>query len=160
VAAFLDIVVDGFGWALAPCARSAMKGGIMSIGTLQRVVISGLAIGWVGCSNDLKVSDVDPPNGAYLGGDEVVIEGSGFQPGRSAVAVRFDRREAQNVVVASSKKIKVTTPPGDRNTAVDVSVTFDDGKMFVLRNAFRYIDAQQKATMDEAFNAIGHTGKK
>jgi hypothetical protein len=118
------------------------------------VAIGLLALG--ACSNDLKVSEVDPPNGTYSGGEEVVIKGNGFQPGRGGVTVKFGKREAGAVVVESASKIKVTTPAGDKNTTIDISVVFDDGKAFLLKNGFHYIDTtQQKATMDKAFNAMG-----
>jgi hypothetical protein len=107
-----------------------------------------------GCSNDLKVSEIEPPQGTYSGGEEVIIKGNGFQPGRAGVSVRFGRREATNVVVESLSAIKVTTPAGDKSVAVDVSVVFDDGKAFVLKSGFQYIDSsQQRQTMDKAFNA-------
>jgi hypothetical protein len=62
------------------------------------------------------------------------------------------------VVVESSTAIKVTTPAGDKSTSADVSVVFDDGKAFVLKSAFQYIDTtQQRQTMDKAFNAMGNT---
>jgi hypothetical protein len=119
----------------------------------------GLSATIAACSNDLKVSEIDPPTGTSTGFEEVVIKGNGFQPGRGGVAVRFGNREATNVVVESSGAIKVTTPAGDKNTSVDVSVVFDDGKAFVLKSGFQYIDAtQQRQTMDKAFNAMG--GKK
>ena len=109
-----------------------------------------------GCSTELKVSEVEPPHGTFSGGEEVIIHGNGFQPGRAGVSVRFGRREAANVVVESADKIKVTTPAGEKSTGVDVSVTFDDGKAFILKNGFQYIDTtQQRATMDNAFNAMG-----
>jgi hypothetical protein len=109
------------------------------------------------CSNELKVSDVDPPNGTFSGGEEVEIKGNGFQPGRGGVQVKFGKHEAGAVVVESGTKIKVTTPAGDKNTTVDISVVFDDGKAFLLKNGFHYIDTtQQKATMDKAFNAMGN----
>ncbi len=112
------------------------------------------------CSNDLKVTEIEPPNGTYSGGEEVVIKGNGFPQGRGGVSVRFGRREAQNVVVDSPSSIKVTTPAGDKNVAVDVSVVFDDGKAFVLKSGFQYIDTtQQRQTMDKAFNAMGGTKK-
>ncbi len=125
-----------------------------------RTLTAGILIlGLQACSNELKVSEIDPPNGTFGGGEEVVIKGNGFQPGRGGVSVRFGRREAQNVVVESTSAIKVTTPAGDKNTAVDVSVVFDDGKAFVLKSGFQYIDTtQQRQTMDKAFNAMG--GKK
>ncbi len=116
------------------------------------ILIAGLAA----CSNELKVSEIDPPNGTFSGGEEVIIKGNGFQPGRGGVTVKFGKREAQAVVVESGDKIKVTTPGGDKNTTVDVSVVFDDGKAFQIKNGFHFIDtSQQRATMDKAFNAFG-----
>jgi hypothetical protein len=111
-----------------------------------------------GCSNDLKVSEVDPPNGAFTGGEEVVIKGNGFQPGRGGVVVKFGRREATAVAVESGDKIKVMTPAGDKSSTVDISVVFDDGKAFLLKNGFHYVDTtQQRATMGKAFEALGGT---
>jgi len=140
-------------------SRSSLGIGLICAGLLAGAISIGLAGGLSGCSNDLKVSEIDPPHGTYSGGEEVVIKGNGFQPGRAGVSVRFGRREAGNVVVESASGIKVTTPAGDKNTSVDVSVTFDDGKSFVLKSGFQYIDTtQQRQTMDKAFNAMG--GKK
>jgi hypothetical protein len=125
---------------------------------MQRAwILSAVLLAWLpACSNELKVSEVDPPAGAYTGGEEVVIRGNGFQPGRGGVQVKFGRRDATAVAVASSDQIKVMTPAGDKSTIVDVSVVFDDGKAFLLKNGFRYVDTtQQRATMDKAFNAMG-----
>jgi hypothetical protein len=120
---------------------------------LFAVLLAGLASA---CSNDLKVSEVEPANGTSTGGEEVVIKGNGFQPGRGGVVVRFGRREATNVVVQSASEIKVTTPAGEKSTSADVSVVFDDGKAFVLKNAFSFVDTtQQRQMMDKTFNALG-----
>lgn len=122
---------------------------------MRRVAMALVALGFVACSNELKVSEAEPSTGTYNGGEEVVIKGNGFQPGRGGVTVRFGRREAQSVAVESTDKIKVQTPAGDKNTTVDISVVFDDGKAFMLKNGFHYIDNNQRATMDKAFNAFG-----
>ena len=123
------------------------------------LAIVGCALWVTACSNELKVSEVDPPAGTFSGGEEVVIKGGGFQPGRGGAMVRFGKRDASAIVVEAADKIKVTTPAGDKGTIVDVSVVFDDGKAFTIKNGFRYVDTtQQKASMDKAFNAMG--GKK
>jgi hypothetical protein len=123
---------------------------------MRRLMFSTLLVAGIGCSNDLKVSEVDPPNGAFTGGEEVVIRGNGFQPGRGGVVVKFGRREATAVAVESGDKIKVMTPAGDKSSTVDISVVFDDGKAFLLKNGFHYVDTtQQRSTMDKAFNAMG-----
>lgn len=131
----------------------ALCSSFLSLGLLSALVLCCSA--FLGCSNDLKVTEVDPPQGTYMGGEEVIIRGNGFQPGRGGVSVRFGRREATNVVVESASAIKVTTPAGDKSAAADVSVIFDDGKAFVLKSAFQYLDNSQRQTMDKAFNAMG-----
>jgi len=122
---------------------------------MRRIAIALALFCLPACSNELKVSDVDPPQGTYTGGEEVVIKGNGFQPGRGGVTVKFGRREAPSVAIESTDKIKVQTPAGDKNTQVDISVVFDDGKAFLLKNGFRYLDNTQRVTMDKAFNALG-----
>jgi hypothetical protein len=112
--------------------------------------------GLSGCSNDLKVTGIEPAHGTFGGGEEVVIKGSGFQPGRGGVSVKFGKRDASSVVVASSDKINVTTPGGDPNTTVDVTVIFDDGKAFKVTNGFHYMaPADTRSMMDKAFNQMG-----
>jgi hypothetical protein len=112
------------------------------------------------CSNELKVSNVEPPQGTYAGGEEVVIRGNGFQPGRGGVTVKFGKRDATSVVVAAADKINVMTPGGDPNTTVDVTVIFDDGKAFRVGNGFHYMPpADQRGTLDKAFNNLGGDSK-
>jgi hypothetical protein len=120
---------------------------------------AALLFGVAGCSNELKVTSVEPPQGTFAGGEEVSIRGNGFQPGRGGVSVKFGGHEATAVVVASADRINVTTPGGDPNTTVDVTVIFDDGKAFKLGNGFHYMaQVQNRQTLDKAFNQIG--GKK
>lgn len=122
---------------------------------MRRVAMAVAMLGLCACSNELKVTEAEPAHGTFTGGEEIVIKGNGFQPGRGGVSVKFGRREAGSVAVESASRIKVLSPAGDKNTTVDISVVFDDGRAFLLKNGFRYIDAQQRATMDKAFNAFG-----
>jgi len=141
---------------LSPRASRSQRGLVAAV-ALGCAVMLGLT----GCSNELKIGDVEPPHGTFTGGEEVVIHGNGFQPGRGGVSVRFGRREATNVVVESASAIKVTTPSGDKSTAVDVSVVFDDGKAFVIKSGFQYIDTtQQLQARDKTFNAFGGEKKE
>jgi hypothetical protein len=113
------------------------------------------------CNNDLKVAEIEPASGIAGGGEEVVIKGGGFQPGRGGVTVKFGSHDATPVIVASSDKIQVTTPPGDKNTTVDVIVTFDDGKAFRVPNGFHYIESGiDRKMMNNALNQMGGTPKK
>ena len=126
---------------------------------VKMVCAAFLMFGMAACSNDLKVSSVEPPQGTFGGGEDVVIHGNGFQPGRGGVTVTFGNRPATSVVVAAADKINVMTPGGDPNTTVDVTVIFDDGKAFKLPNAFHYMAANNsRQTLDKAFDKMG--GKK
>jgi hypothetical protein len=119
-----------------------------------------VVLGAAACSNELKITEAEPGHGIFTGNEEIVIKGNGFQPGRGGVTVKFGKRDAQSIVVESPTKIKVQSPAGDKNTTVDISVVFDDGRGFVLKNGFRYLENQQAATMDKAFNAFGDKDKK
>ena len=69
----------------------------------------------------LKVDSVEPSQGTTAGGDEISIVGSGFQPGKTQAEVKFGRRKAESVQIASGGKIRVLTPPNDKGP-VDVQV--------------------------------------
>ena len=103
-----------------------------------------------GCSKDTRISEIEPNTGTFSGGEEVQIHGANFP--KAGVQVKFGTKEATQVEVQSDNTIKVATPAGDKNTTTDVSVIFDDGRAFVLKNGFRYIDStQQRQTMDNFF---------
>ena len=98
----------------------------------------------------IQVKRVDPPQGVIAGGDQVVIEGAGFQPGKTQVEVRFGRRKADNVIIASNNEIAVVTPPGDRGP-IDVSVMFDDGQAFKIPSGFTYVEPQNTGSVRQAW---------
>lgn len=127
---------------------------------LVRVAPIVVALAGAGCTNETKVSEIEPNAGTFSGDEEVHIKGQGFP--RSGVTVRFGTREAKGVMVESNHTIKAYTPAGDKNTAVDVSLVFDDGRAFVLKNGFRYVDSTQStATRDKFFiKASGENEKK
>jgi hypothetical protein len=126
---------------------------------MQMWCAAALLVGLAGCSNELKVSSVEPAQGTFAGGEEVSIHGNGFQPGHG-VTVKFGIKEATAVVTASADKINVTTPGGDPNTTVDVTVIFDDGKAFKVANGFHYMaQVQNRGTLDKAFNQLGKDTK-
>jgi IPT/TIG domain-containing protein len=123
---------------------------------VKMLCAAAMIFGLAGCSNDLKVSSVEPAQGTFGGGEDVVIHGNGFQPGRGGVTVTFGKRPATSVVVSAADKINVMTPGGDPNTTVDVTVVFDDGKAFKLANGFHYMaQVDQRGTLDKAFNTLG-----
>ena len=105
----------------------------------------------LGCSTETRFTEVKPNTGTFNGGEEVELMGNAFP--REGVTVRFGNKAATGVVVQSDHTIKVATPAGEKGSATDVTITFDDGRAFVLKNAFRYVDStQQRETMEKFFN--------
>src|SRR5579863_6516052 len=77
----------------------------------------------------LKVENVEPPQGTTAGGEEITINGGGFQPGKTQAEVKFGRKKSETVTIASTGKIRVVTPANEKGP-VDVTVMFDDGSTF------------------------------
>jgi len=98
----------------------------------------------------IAVDRVEPPQGVVSGGDQVEIRGSGFEPGKTQVEVRFGRVRADQVSIASNNKITVITPPGTRGP-VDVSLMFDDGAQFKIPEGFRYVPPSETGDVRKAF---------
>ena len=117
---------------------------------LPLLLLSAIAV--VGCNDgQTKFTGIEPNTGTFVGGEEVSLVGQNFP--RGGATVRFGDKSAQPVVMETDHKIKVTTPAGDKNTNSDVTIIFDDGRAFQLKNGFRYVDStQQRNTMDKFFN--------
>jgi hypothetical protein len=107
----------------------------------------------VACSSETRFTEMSPNTGAYTGGEEIEIRGNNFP--RTGVTVRFGTKEANSVAILSDRLIKAVSPPGDKGTAVDVVLIFDDGRAFILKRGFRYVDSTQRETMEKFFNKAG-----
>jgi hypothetical protein len=125
--------------------------------TMKRVLGITIAIAAcafiTACTNKggpVKVESVEPSQGTTAGGDEISIVGGGFQPGKTQAEVKFGRRKADSVTIASTTKIRVVTPPNDKGP-VDVQVMFDDGATFKIANGFRYVEPSAGESARRAF---------
>ena len=128
---------------------------------MKRVLGLGVSIGlWMAVAactqgaGPLKVDSLAPNQGTTAGGDEIALVGSGFQPGKTQAEVKFGRKKAENVVIASTGKIKVITPANEKGP-VDVTVMFDDGSMFKVPNGFRYVEPSDSGNARRAFFSGG-----
>jgi IPT/TIG domain len=97
-----------------------------------------------GCEEEFQIKDVSPAIGVLGGGESVEIRGSGFDP-NMGVSVYFGTSKARKVVVGSTKKLIVSTPSSGEAKAVDIRIATDDGKEYLLKEAFRYVE---KSAMD------------
>lgn len=111
----------------------------------------GAGLASVQCSNETGIRELEPPHGTFAGGEEIIIHGRNFPVGRGGASVTFGRRAATNVVLENANTIKVTSPAGERNTDVDIVVMFDDGRAYLLKNGFRYLDASDNAKVMKNF---------
>ena len=98
----------------------------------------------------LKVESLEPPQGTTAGGEEISINGGGFQPGRTQAEVKFGHKKSETVTIASTNKIRVVTPPNEKGP-VDVNVMFDDGTTFKIPNGFRYVEPADGESARRAF---------
>jgi hypothetical protein len=130
-------------------------------GTLMNRIVQLTAavfvVGFMGACDQkgpLRIDRVEPPEGVSGGGDTVTIVGSGFQPGKTQVEVRFGRRKSESVVIASTNKINAVTPGGDKGP-VDVVLSFDDGSQFKIASGFKYVVPQNAGDVRKAFLTKG-----
>ena len=110
------------------------------------IVVLALALAAVsgGCEQEFSVRRVSPAVGVVGGGEPVNILGSGFQPGMG-ITIYFGTNRVEKVVIRGKDKITVNTPSASEPRMVDVRLVTDDGREFVMRDAFRYVT---KSSMD------------
>ena len=119
-----------------------------ALGRMTLLLAAGLLLAGGACTpSKLTVSGVEPATGVVAGGENVVVKGAGFSPGKTALTVKFGKNDASNVTILAEDKIQVTTPAGTKGPA-DVVVTFDDGRTFRLAEAFLYRAPDQSQTRD------------
>ena len=110
----------------------------------------GLAAGCQQKGGPVSVTRVEPDQGLTAGGDQVVIHGGGFEPGKTQVEVRFGRAHVDQVSIASSDKIVVVTPPNEKGP-VDVTLMFNDGAQFKIPGGFHYVPVGGGDDVRQAF---------
>lgn len=116
----------------------------MKIKVSAAVLALALAAVCGGCEQEFSLRRVSPAVGVVGGGEPVDIIGTGFQPGMG-ISVYFGTVRAEQIIVRGNDRITVNTPRSPEAMMVDVRVVTDDGREFLMRDAFRYI---VKGTMD------------
>ena len=90
----------------------------------RRTWLLGVAVSMclaaTGCSNETKIAELEPPQGTYVGGEEILIKGRNLPVGRGGVSVTFGRRAATNVVIENSNGIKFRR---DEPPVIHIAVT-------------------------------------
>ncbi len=104
-------------------------------------VVSCLALG---CEEGFSIKKVSPPIGVIAGGEPIDILGSGFNA-NMGISVYFGNTKVDNVVIRSTTKMTISSPGANGPGPVNVRIATDDGKEFLLREAFTYV---VKSNMD------------
>ena len=96
-------------------------------------------LGACGGGGGLSVTGVKPNKGPYNGGDQIVLEGTGFRP-TVGVSIYFGDKKTKQYEVKSETAIEVTPPANMVCAVVDIKLVFDDAKSIVVPKAYTYID--------------------
>jgi len=97
----------------------------------------------VGGTKDVSVSDMYPKRGPYIGGDPVIIKGSGFTPSQG-ITIYFGRKKARPPIIKENGEITVEPPAGEAGQTVDVEIEFADSRRLTLPKAYTYYDPAAK----------------
>ncbi|MCZ6689374.1 MAG: IPT/TIG domain-containing protein [Planctomycetota bacterium] len=140
-AIFVDpntISVDPSGTSLTCTVPPSPMGGFVDVTVFNNVGGTGCTLpsgyeyilpGASACS----ITSISPPNGSPMGGDTVIIIGSGFDANSG---VLFGTRPATQVTFVSSTQLYVVTPPGQGTVDVVVAPEFSDP--CILQGGFTY----------------------
>ena len=91
------------------------------------------------CNQGFAIQKISPMVGALEGGDQVEMTGSGFNP-NMGMSVYFGDKQAETVVVSSTDKLIVIAPAYPKAEKVNLRIALDDGREFLVREGFRYIE--------------------
>ncbi len=94
------------------------------------------------CGGGPGIKKCEPEIGSINGGEEVRIRGSGLRSDL-AYTVYLGNVRAPSSVVEGDDTLIVMTPSRPIAGIVDVRVVSGDGKTFLLRGGFSYIDAAE-----------------
>jgi hypothetical protein len=112
-----------------------------SIPIIALAVVACLVLG---CEEGFSIKKVSPPIGVIGGGEPIDILGSGFNADMG-ISVYFGNTKVDNVVIRSTKKMTISSPGADGPGPVNVRIATDDGKEFLIKDAFTYV---AKSNMD------------
>jgi len=111
------------------------------------------------CSKEFSITGIDPHSGVLGGGEVIKIKGSGFKPGMG-VTVYFGDSKAPNVIVDDTATMSVTTPPGRKEGPIDIRVRTDDGREYLLKRNFRYVESGSIQLFDAFGREKGRRSRK
>ena len=106
-----------------------------SIPIIALAVVACLALG---CEEGFTIKKISPPIGVIVGGEPIDILGTGFNA-NMGISVYFGNTKVDNVVIRSTGKMTISSPGSNGPGPVNVRIATDDGKEFLLKDAFTYV---------------------
>lgn len=107
-----------------------------------RGVLIGAALALAACEKphgEMVFSEVDPDFGGLQGGKTVRVVGDNLRLD-IGYAVYFGDQRSPQVSIGSNKALLAVTPRRFEPGEVDVTIRADNGKVFVVKGGFEYID--------------------
>lgn len=105
------------------------------------LLVSLLVFAFAGCGEkgDVKITAVDPPEGALQGEQSVKIKGANFRTD-IGYTVYFGNKKSNQVTIMSSETLVATSPQRDEEGTVDITIAADNGPAWKITDAFEYED--------------------
>jgi hypothetical protein len=112
----------------------------------KRLAFLVLVVGLAACGNSdtkLKVTSIEPNQGAADGDQYVKVHGNGFMSGGvRSVKIYFGGQPGEVTRTASDSELIVHAPGGTQGQTVDVLIEFEPGGEIKLPKAYTFIDKQ------------------
>jgi hypothetical protein len=90
----------------------------------------------------LRISALDPDQGAVTGGTEVTFAGVFEQDGSRHLTVYFGAQEAPVIAFSQDRELTVRVPPATSPGPVDITLIFDPGGEMTIAGGFTYVAAR------------------
>ncbi len=98
--------------------------------------------------NEPAITDIQPRFGLMHGGEQVAIHGENIGA-LMPVTVYLGNQRVRMSELVEDDIIQITTPTSNAEQTVDVRIIGNDGREFLMKNAFQYVE---KAKMAECVN--------
>lgn len=98
--------------------------------------------------SESAITDIQPRFGLMHGGEQIVIHGENMDA-LMPVTVYLGNERVRMSELLSDNILQITTPTSRAEQTVDVRIIGNDGREFLMKSAFQYVE---KAEMAECVN--------
>ncbi|EFA76831.1 IPT/TIG domain-containing protein [Heterostelium album PN500] len=105
---------------------------------------------------NITLTGISPPSGPMTGGNQITIEGTGFNCPIQAVFIGGQQCQAMNVD-ANTNRITCNVPRGNTPLPTDVNVMSSQGRNYTLHSGYTYVSLSAPQVQTCTINAVGTT---